>query len=193
MKPPKNSEEFVEYFVTKGGAAQSQLETAIWLWVTEDDPISIHTLAAASNDIIHALGAKIGLPSLHKEWFEKQPKKMREWILEAQNFFKHGFRDVRGKKLHYFPLQAEILMCDSVLCWQRLFAELPLPPMMQLFGAYMVMNRFDVGEAWPFLFESLEVEKLRQLDRLKFFKEGLQALADAGRFKPLPPLRRRSL
>ena len=69
--------EFKEYLVTKEGAAQAQLETAIWLWVTKDDPVSIHTLAAASNDILHALGAKVSLPSIHAEWLKTQPKRLR--------------------------------------------------------------------------------------------------------------------
>jgi hypothetical protein len=177
-----------EYLITKEAAAQYQLETAIWLWVTEDDPISIHTLAAASNDILHALGSKVGQPSLHREWVKAQPRRFQKWVSDAQNFFKHGFRDVRGKKLHYFPLQAEILMFDSVLCWKSLFRKLPLPPMLQVFGAYMIINQFDVlgRETWPFLFDSLSVDKLRTLDRRKFFKEGLEALADAGRFERLP-------
>jgi hypothetical protein len=181
------SSKLEEYLVTKEGAAQSQLETAIWLWVTEDDPISIHTLAGASNDILHALGSKIGQPSFHRKWLDAKPKRFQKWVSEAQNFFKHGFRDIQGKRLHYFPLQAEILMFDSVLCWKALFKKLPLPPMLQLFGAYFVINRADVLglEMWPYLFESLDVEKLRRLNRIEFFKEGLQALADAGRFTPI--------
>ena len=175
-----------EYLVTKEGAAQAQLETAIWLWVTRDDPVSIHTLAAASNDILHALGAKIRLPSLHAEWVKTQPKRLQAFIRDPQNFFKHAFRDVVGRKLHYFPLQAEILMFDSVACWKGLFQKLPIPPMLQLFGAYFVINRCDSLEVelWEELFEFLDVAKLQGLDRLAFFRQGLQALADAGRFTP---------
>jgi len=189
-KPTKNADNLVEYRVTKEGAAQSQLETAIWLWVTKDDPISIHTLAGASNDILDALGAKIGQPSLRSEWLKRQPKWLQKRVREAQNFFKHGFRDIVGKKQPYFSVEAEILMFDSVLCWKLRFKKQPLPPMLQLFGAFTVINHFDVAgrEEWPFLFDSLDVEKLRRLDRLKFFKEGLQALAEAG-FTPLPPQR----
>jgi len=175
-----------EYLVSKEGAAQAQLETAIWLWVTRDDPASIHTLAAASNDLFHALGSKIGKPSLHREWLKQQPKRVQEWVIEAQNFFKHGFRDTRGKKLHYFPLQAEMLMFDSMACWKAIFDKLPLPPMMQLFGVYFVINRSDFADfdMWDALYEGLNVEELRGLDRLAFFRKGLQALADMGRFTP---------
>jgi hypothetical protein len=36
--------------VNKKSAATSQLETAILIWFSEGDPISIHALAAAAHD-----------------------------------------------------------------------------------------------------------------------------------------------
>ena len=175
-----------EYLVSKEGAAHAQLETAIWLWVTRDDPVSIHTLAASSNEILHALGSKIGQPSIHREWLKEQPKRIQKLVFEPQNFFKHAFTDKRGVKLHYFPLQAEILMFDAVACWKVLFEKLPLPPMLQLFGAYFVINRCDSIEVdlWEHFFDDLDTEKLRGLDRMRFFMVGLQDLATAGRFTP---------
>jgi len=46
--------------VTKLDAARSQLRTAIELWFSEEDPISIHTLAFASHEIIHRLYRNAG-------------------------------------------------------------------------------------------------------------------------------------
>ena len=71
-----------EYLVSKEGAAHAQLETAIWLWVTRDDPVSIHTLAASSNEILHALGSKIVQPSIHREWLKEQPKRIQKLVFE---------------------------------------------------------------------------------------------------------------
>lgn len=42
--------------VTKASAARTQLETAIGLWFTDGDPISILALAVAANDCYHADG-----------------------------------------------------------------------------------------------------------------------------------------
>src|SRR5271165_3353782 len=44
--------------ITKFEAARRQLGTAIVLWFSDDDPVSIHTLACAAYEIIHKLTKK---------------------------------------------------------------------------------------------------------------------------------------
>lgn len=46
--------------VTKLDAARRQLETAERLWFLEDDPASIHTLAAAAHRVVHDIAEKAG-------------------------------------------------------------------------------------------------------------------------------------
>jgi hypothetical protein len=42
--------------ISKFDAAKRQLETAIRLWFHSGDPVSVHTLAAASHQLLHDLG-----------------------------------------------------------------------------------------------------------------------------------------
>ena len=82
--------------VEKIEAAKRQLETAIKLWFTESDQISVHTLACAAYQIVHDInknnkGNELLLDSsLIKNEFRK------EYISEmrkAMSFFKHADKD----------------------------------------------------------------------------------------------------
>jgi hypothetical protein len=44
--------------LTKLDVARRQLQTAITLWFTDGDPVSIHTLAFAAYEIIHVISKK---------------------------------------------------------------------------------------------------------------------------------------
>ena len=61
LKPTPLSEHAM--ILTKKSIAKSQLETAIWLWFQNDDPLSTLVLAFNAHEILHALGEKIGKPS----------------------------------------------------------------------------------------------------------------------------------
>lgn len=80
--------------ITKLDAARRQLLTAIELWFADGDPVSIHTLARASHEIIHRLFRLKGETGLlfdsttliapeHREAFLK-------FIKDSANFFKHA-------------------------------------------------------------------------------------------------------
>lgn len=108
--------------------AQSQLETAIRLWFTGGDPVSIHALAVAAQDCYRALAerAKPKMNSPFQEWAESQPKRFQEKLRIAQNFFKHGPNKFKGK-VHLMPKHTDVLMFDAAVCHERLFGrERPL-------------------------------------------------------------------
>jgi hypothetical protein len=82
--------------VTKLDAARRQLATAIRLLFDDGDRISIHTLAAASGEILRDLGRPKGLGSMFKDSSLVKPEKqkeIRDIFSAAQNFFKHADRD----------------------------------------------------------------------------------------------------
>lgn len=100
--------------LTKKCVARSQLETAIDLWFHYGDPASIHTLAVAANDCLHALGKGSGKPTTMKARMKGLSKPQHDRLTAAQNFFKHGDRDP-DKILNYDPKHAEVLMFDAAL------------------------------------------------------------------------------
>jgi hypothetical protein len=163
------------FYVTKKIAATNQLETAISLWLEERDPVSVHTLAAAANDILHALGSHVGKPSPFNKWLKTVSKKTQERRLAPQNFFKHGFRDVNGKLL-YLPLSGEVILFSAVWSYQAIFKQ--LTPFMQLYGAFFVLQHRDIArqDIIEGLSKGLPINDLANLDRAQFFEKGLQML-----------------
>lgn len=169
------SEKPYGFYVTKKKAAGNQLESAIFLWLHERDPVSVHTLSVAANDILNALGSKIGKPAPFNKWLKTVSKKTQERRLAPQNFFKHGFRDVNGKLL-YLPLSGEAILFSAVWSYQAIFKQ--LTPFMQLYGAFFVLQHRDVArkDIVEGFFKGLTIDDLANLDRVKFFEIGLKAL-----------------
>jgi hypothetical protein len=86
--------------ITKLDAAQRQLRTALRLWFSDGDPVSINALLAAAHEIIDRLYRNKGLVNLlfdsdliKDEYRSLAAKKFKE----APNFFKHADRDPDAK------------------------------------------------------------------------------------------------
>lgn len=83
--------------ITKQEVVSRQLETAIVFFFSDDDAISIHTLASAASQILYDLCRKIGKPSIRERWQDLIVKEhQREWhtiVTRAYNFFKHAKND----------------------------------------------------------------------------------------------------
>jgi len=161
--------------ITKAVAAQRQLETAISLWFNSGDPVSIHTLAAAALDCLHAIGTQRGNPSAVATWIETQPTRKKERIKDAQNFFKHGFRDV-NKQINYDPTHGETLLSDAAVTYGLIFGR--CSPLMDAFQI-----RFAVSNSRDFLqifsdngIDQSEVESLANLSRREFLEKMLPRL-----------------
>jgi hypothetical protein len=116
--------------ISKLKAARRQLETAIRIYFDDGDPVSIHTLAAASLEILKSLdkqGPNTGTifddvkqrinPEFHKQ-FEIALK-------SPQNFFKHADRD--AEKVLEFNLDLpEIFLWEAALKYGELAQEMTL-------------------------------------------------------------------
>ena len=94
--------------VTKIEAARRQLKTAIEFWFYDGDAISIHTLAAASHQIVHDLNEKNGGPNLMFDTGYIKDEYRKEYInniKHASNFMKHADRpnDSAGLTLEFRP------------------------------------------------------------------------------------------
>jgi hypothetical protein len=64
--------------VSKKLAAYSQLATAIWLWFNYGDPVSIRTLAAASQGILESLAGKTHQLPHMRNWTKKFPRRAQK-------------------------------------------------------------------------------------------------------------------
>ena len=84
--------------VSKLDSARRQLRTAITLWFTDGDPVSIHTLVVAAYEIFHTV-SKQRDPYRRDLLFDSDYIKdeyRRDWInliKKNANFFKHADRD----------------------------------------------------------------------------------------------------
>ena len=126
-----------KFAITKLEAARRQLETAIRLYFSEADPVSIHTLTLAAYDIIRNVSKKRGgspmvikdeLPELVNPKYKKM---FRDKLNEAQNFFKHADRDA-DSTLRFCPAITEKMMWDACEQYCKLTSESP-----PLFRAYI--------------------------------------------------------
>lgn len=117
-------------------AATSQLETAIRLYFSDGDPVSIHTLACAACDLIRDMGRSLGHEGLTaKEWSLEYVKpeyrgEVRALLAASQNFFKHADRDPTAV-LDFNPDEPRARILDGCNAFKTL--TLDVTPLMQLF------------------------------------------------------------
>lgn len=129
--------------VSKLDAARRQLETAIRLYLANGDPVSIHTLTAASYNILKDLNKNRGGPPLvMKEVVldivrEEYRKEVRDLINAAENFFKHADRD-HESTLDFSPNLSETLIQEACSVYRNLSGE--YPPLFKLFQGWFIAN-----------------------------------------------------
>ena len=82
--------------LTKFDVAERQLNQAILLFFDEGDPVSIHTLAEASSQILYDIRSDTGSVSFARDTDRIKPEYKRDWlnaIFKSRNFFKHADKD----------------------------------------------------------------------------------------------------
>jgi hypothetical protein len=168
LKPmPKGAETVL---VTKLSAARSQLETAIYLWFHEIDPVSVHTLAVAAHDCFVALVKHaVGKPSDLQQWLAEGSKGRRKRIPIAQNFFKHGANKLKATvPLH--SIDSEAFMIDGVMSFEVLAKE--RSPLMRLYLQRFLYEHpaLIVEQMLPEFAKSAEVHQLFDSTRKEFFE-----------------------
>jgi len=114
--------------ISKLDAAKRQLETAVRLYFSEADPVSIHTLTAAAHELLSDVNKSRGGPPMLTESLLQnvRPDKVDEAkrrLSATANFFKHADRD--PEEVHAFdPAQTEILLFDACFKYKDLTGEL---------------------------------------------------------------------
>jgi len=124
--------------IGKTQAALQQIVEAARLFFEERDPVSIHTLVAASHGILRDLLLKKGDGSFLKDSPYVRAEKRTEFhriINKAQNFFKHANRDP-DESLQFDPASTKFLLLDAIEMLHRL-SEVR-PPELEIFRAWFV-------------------------------------------------------
>jgi hypothetical protein len=160
--------------ISKLEAVRRQLETAIRIYFANGDPVSIHTLAAASLQILVDLDKKGPQTGTFWDFLKTQvePKYINEVIklfADPENFFKHADRD--PDEILEFPLSMpEWSLWECVLKYTELAGEEPL--LMQIYRSWFMIHHSDILKAEI----RAKVKSLRlstdfpESDRARFFE-----------------------
>lgn len=112
--------------VSKLDGARRQLEVALRLFFLNGEPVSLHTLAAAADQVLHDLALHEGKAGLIDGMLETiKPDKRAEFcevVREPQNFFKHAVKDP-SDILEFNPDTTAYLLEDAILLYRALTSE----------------------------------------------------------------------
>ncbi|MBL7139583.1 MAG: hypothetical protein ISS74_01600 [Planctomycetes bacterium] len=109
--------------ITKLKVAERQLSEAIRLFFERRDIVAVHTLAAASDQVLSDICVARGMESQlrhHADFIRDEAcKEYFRLLKRAENFFKHADRDPEGI-LEFRAEQTVVLLFDSVVLLWRL-------------------------------------------------------------------------
>lgn len=136
--------------ITKFDAARRQLETSIRMFLREEDPIAIHTLAFAAHGVLYDIGKKRGVISLLKgnPIIKKEARKMFEnMIRKAGNFLKHGRHDA-STSLEFNLESNEYFLFDAAEMYQQLARKLApnptIPSLIVIMRGWFLLAKRDI-------------------------------------------------
>lgn len=153
--------------------AESQLITAIDLFFTKRDPVSIHTLACASNEILDGLCSQKGLERslIHRGVNQfvdnkKDKKEIINIINRPKNFFKHAFNE-KEKFIEFNDRLSETIIWDSISMYKKI-TDNQITIEMLIFSAFF---RTDNDHLWETDKESNEIKSIIELCKESINKE----------------------
>jgi hypothetical protein len=167
--------------ISKLDAVRRQVETAIRIYFVNGDPVAIHTLAAASLQILVDLdknGPQTGTFWDHLETQVKPEhvKEVKAVFAEPENFFKHADRD--PDKILDFPLaEPEWFLWECVAKYPELAGATPL--LMAAYRIWFIIHHSDIlkPEIWAQVnFLGLSTD-FPETDRARFFEYILPVVA----------------
>lgn len=174
--------------IGKLDAARRQLETAIRLWFAGGDPVSVHTLAYAAYEIIHAVSKKRN-PSRSPLLFDSsviKEEKRHIWashLKEHGNFFKHGNNDPDGL-INFRPGITDFFLLFSVVGLQ--YAGERLGGTETAIYSWFNLHRPDIlsAEGQKLITDNVPVEvlnDLRSIPKKEFLEIATEAWNKANR------------
>lgn len=163
--------------ITKLDAAQRQLQTAVLLWFTGGDPVSIHTLAYAAYEIIHAVSKRMN-PNRRDLLFDSLVVKDEHrgdfnFVLKKHaNFFKHGNK-ADETEIDFYPVASELFIMFSILGLSSCGAVRSDEEVAYLAWIQIHHPEFLTDKGRKVVGETISVEsmeELRALNRQEFLK-----------------------
>jgi hypothetical protein len=147
-------------------AARRQLHTAIRLWFEDGDPVSIHTLASASHEIVHALFRAKGLKGLLFDSPIVRPEKRSIWsglLKTSFNFFKHARHD-DGTVLDFHPGINEIILTACCKGIREIGSPVAVEELAFIYWAFFTQSElFDLPETGETLLQDPKVQAIQKL------------------------------
>ena len=156
--------------ITKLAAAERQLDTAITLWFSEADTISIHTLTCSAYEIIRTTNR---LQKGHKDILydslrikEEYREKWADALKQHYNFFKHATRDP-SKTITFNPTITEIFILCSIAGLELLGIKLNITREAFNFWIYIHRPSLLAEEFKKLFINFLPVNSLREIKRIQ--------------------------
>lgn len=136
----------MKLYLSKLDVAKRQLETALRLFFHSGDPVSIHTLANASYEILTQLCSAQGVKGILEEGIEKfireeKRKEVRDKMYEAKNFFKHSRKDPHTN-IEFNPELSSFFLWDACRLYRILTSE--FTPTMLVFHAWFCLKNKEI-------------------------------------------------
>ncbi|UAJ09870.1 hypothetical protein [Polymorphobacter megasporae] len=136
----------------KADAARRQLGTALFLWLADLDPVSVHALAAGGSEIANALAKKVGKPfsafslEVHPTLTEGELVRVRNLLWNAMKHANHrDGRERDDEDLLTMPLEGEneARLCEG---WFDLMQVIPAPMEAQVLTVWYLVKYGDPEE-----------------------------------------------
>jgi hypothetical protein len=169
--------------VSKLDGASRQLDAAIKLWFSDDDPVVIHALTWASYQIIQDINdikgdksvtlIELARASVKPELVEETVREFRK----EMTFFKHANRDPHDI-LDFDPDRSEPFMLMGIHGLKSLGER--LSDLQGVFLRWQFLHRKDRFSDMDFVLKHLspqQLDNLRRIDKKEFLKQGLLGMA----------------
>lgn len=165
--------------VSKIDAARRQIETAVNLFFSYADPVSIHTLASAAYNILNDISdnRRAEIRHIRKGLLERvKPEHYKEvlrHLRSAENFFKHADKDPE-ESYSLNPETTEFVLLDAAELYIGLTGE--MPPLLSMFRNWWIARhrRFLIDKSSS-TFKAFEENADLLQNRREFFTIALPA------------------
>jgi hypothetical protein len=171
--------------ISKLDSARRQLETAIKLFFSNGDFVSIHALSYAAYTITRNLCDQMRNPESFTKWMNDNVSKFQhdgltKALNEAGNFFKHADRDPKVI-LEYIPGQYEVFIFFALKQYEAVTHELTQP--MSVFKVWYLAHHpeFAIKDNTKKQPSESELRRLSEMDKGEFYERISKAFLFAQR------------
>lgn len=172
--------------ISKLDAARTQLDCAIELWFNNADAMSVHTLAAASHQIIHDINVKKGGRDLIFDSLvikDEYREQYNRFMKRPANFAKHANNDPDGM-IEFNPLISEQFLLFSSYGLLHLTGSLSAAANCFVTW-FLILNPRCILPSGRKAFEDLwpadKIKGVKALGKAEFFRVWMESGRNAGR------------